>query len=251
MAPVEEAANEADSAARAAEEKRKRGLRKAKRLAFFGVPLLRLLRATWRMRYCFLHRDFEARAADGAIYAVYHGQLLPAVGTQGHLEIGILSSRHRDAEIILQVAQRFGFKGFRGSTTRGGSKALLEMLRESKERPLAVTPDGPRGPYGSVKEGVIQLAKGSGRSILPVAIAASRAWRMGSWDRFMIPKPFARLVLVVGRPMQVPEDTPKDSYAGFAKRLALRLRATNRYAELVVAKKGGETYASAKASFSG
>jgi lysophospholipid acyltransferase (LPLAT)-like uncharacterized protein len=116
----------------------------------------------------------------------------------------IMVSRHPDGEYITRVAARFGIHTVRGSARRGGPWAFLGMVRAARRGyHLAITPDGPLGPREEVKPGVIDLARHAGTPIVPTAFGASRGKIVASWDRFLIPYPFARAVFVYGEPVAV------------------------------------------------
>ncbi len=116
-------------------------------------------------------------------------------------------SRSRDGQIIADVLALFGVQSARGSSSRGGSAAMRELLREARDgKGIVFTPDGPRGPAGVVKEGVIFAAQASRLPIMPLAFAASRDWTLRSWDRMIVPRPFSKGVFVYGEPMLVPRD---------------------------------------------
>ena len=107
-----------------------------------------------------------------------------------------------------RIMNRFGIDGARGSSSRGGSDALRELLRELERpqaRDIGITPDGPRGPRGKVQDGVLALAAGSGRAVYPVTTRYSRFWELPSWDRFQIPKPGALCRVVVGPAVAPPK----------------------------------------------
>ena len=111
----------------------------------------------------------------------------------------LMISRSKDGDIIARVAEKSGWHAVRGSSSRGGSSALKEMIERLKRSRLAGhIVDGPRGPAGIVKAGAISLARSTGAVIVPVFTSADRAWHFNSWDRFMIPKPFARVTLHFG-----------------------------------------------------
>ena len=108
-------------------------------------------------------------------------------------------SKSVDGEIIAGVASRTGWDPVRGSSSRGGRDALAAMIEKLKERKIAAhIVDGPRGPMGKIKPGVIRLAQESGAVIVPFYTSADRAWYFNSWDRFMIPKPFSRVSIRFG-----------------------------------------------------
>ncbi len=170
-----------------------------------GPVLLRVLYSTWRVREI-NGGGWRALRAGGRpfIFALWHGQLLPLVVQHRSQGIRILISEHRDGELIAQIAGRLGLASIRGSTTRGGARALLAMcdaLLSGSE--VAVTPDGPRGPARSFASGTIVAAHRAGAPIVAIGVSASRAWHLSSWDAFMIPKPFARVTVAYSDPMYV------------------------------------------------
>ena len=109
--------------------------------------------------------------------------------------------------------------GPRGSTTRGGARAFLELVQNHAAVPWSITPDGPRGPRGHVHEGAIMLAAQSGRPIVAGGFAVSRGKRFDSWDRFVVPAPFARVVCHMSEPLEIPAELTRESRAEFARRL--------------------------------
>src|SRR5690606_30006805 len=124
----------------------------------------------------------------------WHGHLLVFAFRQRGAGLATLISQSKDGEYIARVVQRWGFTVLRGSSSRGGSGALRSMVRVLRDgQSLAVTPDGPRGPRRRLKPGSLLAARMSGVPILPTAAAATRAWWLGGWDRFLVPKPLARV----------------------------------------------------------
>ncbi len=146
------------------------------------------------------------RQGKHAIYAFWHAHmLLPAyVGRQRNVKV--LISQHRDGEYIAQIVQKLGYSVARGSTTRGGAKALLKMIKKIKEESisLAITPDGPKGPRFIVQSGAILLGQKTQYPIIPVMIYLAKYWELPSWDRFCIPKPFSKARIFYGDPIMVP-----------------------------------------------
>jgi len=165
--------------------------------------LIWILRKTMRVTYegSDIMPSFTARD-ESFIGVFWHGRMLMLPLIYPGKRIHILISDHRDGEIIASVMRRFGFGLVRGSSSKGGLAALKEMitlLREGSD--LGITPDGPKGPAEVVKGGVAQIARLSGKAVIPIAFASSRRVRFTSWDRFYLPLPFARLVFVVGEPL--------------------------------------------------
>jgi lysophospholipid acyltransferase (LPLAT)-like uncharacterized protein len=144
------------------------------------------------------------------MHVLWHGQQLPLLWTHRRRGIAVIISEHRDGELIARVAHSIGFRTVRGSTTRGGARALLRGCRELEEgHDLAVTVDGPRGPAGTVAPGCLVISQRTGAPMVPTAASAARAWRLNSWDRFMIPKPFARVTVTYGAPMRIEAGSPR------------------------------------------
>ena len=165
-----------------------------------GSLLVRALAATWRMRVIGdegLRAEREAGRA--IIITLWHGQMLPLLYQHRGEGVAILISEHRDGEIIARIAASLGHRTVRGSTTRGAGRALLSMVRQVEAgQDIAVTPDGPRGPAKSFAPGALIVAQRTGAAIIPATVVARSAWRLKSWDSFMIPRPFTRIVISYG-----------------------------------------------------
>jgi lysophospholipid acyltransferase (LPLAT)-like uncharacterized protein len=162
------------------------------------------------------------------VYVLWHEALLAAFLFRrypGH----VLISQHADGELIAQACERLGVAVIRGSSRKGGARALLQMCRLSDQSHIVITPDGPRGPRRRMPEGVIQLAGLVGLPILPVGIGFQSAWRANSWDRFAVPRPFSTIHFHAGAPIVVPQqldDQVIESYRQEAE--AALLAATDR-----------------------
>jgi lysophospholipid acyltransferase (LPLAT)-like uncharacterized protein len=176
-----------------------------------GGLVVRLLARTWRVRLDGGEHLRAARAdARGKMYLLWHGQMLPLLWYHRHQGVAIVISEHRDGELIARVAESFGFRTIRGSTSRGGERALLAMVRElERGGEVAVTPDGPRGPAGSFAPGALVAAQRAGALVVALGARADRAWRLRSWDRFLVPKPFARVTIAYGAPTELAADTAR------------------------------------------
>ncbi len=207
--------------------------RKAALLAWLGAGFIRLLRATVRLSH---HGDAELRRMEQAgerfIIAFWHRHLLLMPYSYRGGKISVLISQHKDGELIARTMGHFGIDSSRGSSTRGGAAGFRDLLRRVRQGyDLGITPDGPRGPASVVKPGAIQLAALSALPLVPVALGASRAKRLESWDRFVIPLPFARVALVYGEPYRVPRDAEVETAA---RELERRLMAAEEEAEKLV-----------------
>lgn len=162
-----------------------------------GPVLFRMLAFTWRVKILNQELLSQHHAEDQApVLAFWHQQIPAAIGSHRGYPVRVMISRNRDGQMIADLAERLGYKTIRGSSSRGALQALREMLKAAKgTEALGFTPDGPRGPLHSVAPGVVFVAAVSGRALMTVGFAASRAWRAKSWDRMVIPKPFARIVI--------------------------------------------------------
>lgn len=166
--------------------------------------LIRLLVITMRLEYVGddLAREYW-RDRRHLIFVFWHDQLFLMVKSYRGPGARILISSSKDGELIARTMARFGLGAVRGSSHRGGRAAFRELL-ELTEQPfdIGITPDGPKGPRHQVKEGAAQLARLSGRAVMPIAFACSRGTRFSSWDRFLLPHPFSRGVFSYGPPLQ-------------------------------------------------
>jgi lysophospholipid acyltransferase (LPLAT)-like uncharacterized protein len=181
----------------------------------FGTAVLRALATTWRYR---LTNDDAYRGVRANrqpfIFAFWHGQMLPLLWCHRREGVAVVISSHRDGEIIARIAERLGFRTIRGSSSRGAARALLGIVRELEAgSEVAVTPDGPRGPARKFAGGALVAAQRVGVPIVGVGVSASRAWRLKSWDRFMIPKPFSRVNVVYTAPTLVTAATTREAEA--------------------------------------
>ena len=114
--------------------------------------------------------------------------------------------QHRDADILARVAYHMGFDCVRGSTYRGGARAIWAMFERSRQQHLTITPDGPRGPRRQFAQGPVYLASRLQLPLVVMGLGYDRPWRVKSWDRFAVPKPFSRARAVVGPPIHLPAD---------------------------------------------
>lgn len=125
----------------------------------------------------------------------------------------IMISKSQDGEIIARIAENQGWHAVRGSSSRDGGRALKEMIERLRQLRLAAhIVDGPKGPSGIIKAGVISLARATEAVVVPFYTAADRAWYFQSWDRFMLPKPFARVTIRFGQMMNFPVNDDKQTF---------------------------------------
>jgi len=168
------------------------------------------LGSTWRYDVEGWHHVEPLRQAGRPVVAVvWHGRLLPVAFRHRREGVGVLVSRHRDGGYLAGVAARWGYSVVRGSTRRGGAAGLRGIVRLLEEgHDIAVTPDGPQGPAERVQAGAVVAAQRVCAPIIPIAAAADRGWWVESWDRFLVPKPFARVRLAYGAPIAVGPGEP-------------------------------------------
>jgi lysophospholipid acyltransferase (LPLAT)-like uncharacterized protein len=195
-------------------------------IARLGYPLINALGHTLRWRVDGLHH-YDAIVASGRqpVMAFWHGRILPATYYFRRRGIVVITSENFDGEWIARIIERFGYGTARGSTTRGGRKALLQLVRDmAAGKPAGFTVDGPRGPARVAQPGAVWLAKATGNPVLPFHLEASAHWSARSWDRTQIPKPFSTVALVVGEPMYVAPDAPEAQLESARLELERRLK---------------------------
>lgn len=203
--------------------------------AAVGAGYLRLIRATMRLR-----RDGAATALpdDGGpvIYAFWHEQLAMMPWVQFRPPTVVPISRSKDGEITARLFAHLGVEPVRGSSTRGGMIAARGMIAAARHgRDLGITPDGPRGPAREVQPGASWIARATGRPLLPVAFSCSRSRRLGSWDRMLLPLPFARGLFVYGEHLWVARESDPDDLEAADRELATRLaEVTDRAASMLL-----------------
>jgi lysophospholipid acyltransferase (LPLAT)-like uncharacterized protein len=179
---------------------------KAAVIAGAAYPLIVLLGRTFRWRVDGLeHLDTVAASGRQPILAFWHGRILPATVYFRDRGIVVITSENFDGEWIARIIERFGYGTARGSTSRGARRALLHLRRDlAAGRAVGFTLDGPRGPARHVQPGAVWLAGATGQPLVPFHLEAAPSWTLSSWDAGQIPKPFARVALVVGAPLEVP-----------------------------------------------
>lgn len=176
-----------------------------------ATALLRAIGSTWRIEVVGDDAVARMRAARmPAVFALWHGQLLPLTWHYRNLGVIMLVSEHRDGEIIGRVAKSLGYGLIRGSSTRGGERAILEAVSALRAgHLLAITIDGPRGPARKSAAGPLVAAHRSGAALVPAVVWASAAWKLPSWDSLLIPKPFAKVRIGYGEPIYLRDQSAR------------------------------------------
>lgn len=176
---------------------------KALIISSLATLLLKCLAMTYRFQVRNVE-TFKRLAEDGLLCPLWHNRLIGVCVAplfRPYNTVGVISF-HKDGEILVRVQKHFGHRSIRGSSTRGGHEALLEMENTLRQGSLiAITPDGPKGPRYQAKPGAAILIEKTGRPALPLITVASRRWKFNSWDGFELPHPFAEVTLIFGNPV--------------------------------------------------
>jgi lysophospholipid acyltransferase (LPLAT)-like uncharacterized protein len=192
--------------------------------SYVGSLVVRFLRITWRIEVRHPENLEKARAlSKQAVVSFPHGRLIPIAHELGAWGITVLASEHQDGDIMGRLAAWLGWRQVKGSSTRRGAAGFRELaavLRSGRDAGLTV--DGPRGPRGRVQQGATELSRMTGAVVMPVTSASRPRWIFSSWDRFQIPKMFARVIISYGEPFVVPGDADREA----RERARLRLERT-------------------------
>lgn len=192
-------------------------------IAMLGWPVVEALAGTYTYDVSGgEHLAVFNAGAPAPILALWHGRVLAAVPVFRDRGVVVITSENFDGEWISGIIRRFGYGTARGSSSRGGARALVQLRRElAGGHPVAFTIDGPRGPARVAQPGAVWLAGATGHPILPFHVEADRAWTVRSWDRHQVPKPGATVRVALGEPLYV---TGTDEATLEAARLALEQR---------------------------
>jgi lysophospholipid acyltransferase (LPLAT)-like uncharacterized protein len=204
-------------------------------IALGASPVIAALCRTYRWKIVGAeHYDAVTKSGRQPILALWHGRVLPGLHYFRNRGVVVITSQNFDGEWIARILHKFGFGTARGSTSRGGSRALVQLRRAlAAGRPAAFTVDGPRGPARVPQRGVAFLSGATGHPILPYHVEADRSWTLGSWDRAQIPKPFSTVALVIGRPISV-DGTDDAAIEGALGKLSAALNDLEAHARQVV-----------------
>ena len=177
-----------------------------------GAGLIRAWGGTWRVQIHDDHfREDACRYAPFHVYVCWHSRMLALSYSFREEAFQLLASEHRDGEMMGQLLRRLGYGHVRGSSTRGGARAIREMVAGLRTGyHLGITLDGPVGPRHVFKRGPIEIAKLSGAPVIPVTAATRSPWVLSSWDAFQIPRPFATVNVRFGSPIVVPPDADEE-----------------------------------------
>ena len=206
--------------------------RLARWLIAFGVCLLRVWERTLRYEIDDRANLLGKPVTENYIGALWHNRLLifPLVLQRffPNRAGAALISASRDGDLLTDAIHRFGYDVIRGSSSRMGASAILQLTEMlASGRDVVITPDGPRGPAYELGPGIVFLAQKSGASVLPMNLEYSGCWRLGSWDRFIIPQPFSKVRVVISQPLRVKSTTTPEEFE------AERVRVQNAMMSLV------------------
>jgi lysophospholipid acyltransferase (LPLAT)-like uncharacterized protein len=192
-------------------------------VGWVAPPLARIVAASWRFEYVNREAwDGLVAAGNGFACMLWHETLLPLLWHHRKARAVIVVSQARDGQYLSDFAESIGYRLVRGSSSRGAVGALIAASRELERGAIvALTPDGPRGPRREMKSGVLAAAQRAGVPVLPVYAEAKSAWRLHSWDRFCVPKPFARVRVAYGAPFRVAPGAEQLAAAVSQARLAM------------------------------
>ena len=195
-------------------------------IAAVGYPLINALGHTLRWRVEGAER-YDAVIASGRqpIMAFWHGRILSGTLYFQRRGIVVITSENFDGEWIARIIEKFGFGTARGSSSRRGLRAMLQLVRDMEQgKPAAFTVDGPRGPARVAQPGAVWLARATGNPVLPFHTEASSKWTAKSWDRTQIPKPFSTVAVAIGEPLDVSSDANDARLETTRRELEERLR---------------------------
>lgn len=204
-----------------------RGTRTSLILGYFAGGMMKLWSLTLRHDVNGQPGIVQPKIAPApVIFALWHNRIftMPPIwqrtGGKGRSTV-VLTSASKDGTTLATAMKTFGLGAIRGSSSRRAISALIGMKKALREgQDVCVTPDGPRGPRYEVQPGVIKIAQATGTDIIPIHIRYSSAWRLKSWDRFVLPKPFSRVSVIFDTPRRIPKDATLEEFE--AHRISLR-----------------------------
>ncbi len=164
---------------------------------YLGAMLVKLMGMFWR--YEIINKNHN----DRVLYLFWHRNILPLLYLRRGEGVGVMISSSKDGDYVAEPAKVLGFRPIRGSITRGGAKAAREMIKFARENSICIVPDGPKGPACKIKNGAGIVALLSGLPIIPAVVHIDREWVFNSWDRFRLPKPFAKIYVEYGKEYKI------------------------------------------------
>jgi len=207
-----------------------------------GSTLIRLIGATLRVSVSREERA-PAREARPLIASSWHSCIIPSTYICRHLGIRVMSSNSYDGEYMGRIAIKFGFVPVKGSSSRNAVRALLGLRRALQQGwTVSFTLDGPRGPRYKVKPGPVALGRATGAPLAMFHIAVDKAWVLNTWDRLVIPKPFSRAMMRIGKSIAIPPDASDEDLERYQADLQKSLDRVVQFAEANVSKAGSTEF---------
>jgi lysophospholipid acyltransferase (LPLAT)-like uncharacterized protein len=199
---------------------------------YFGLVVIKIISGTYKIRV--MNPDIEKnilKRGQVPIYASWHQRFFPGiVFFATRKPISIMISQSRDGELISKIVNVLGWHPVRGSSSKGGGQALRDIKKLVRRGyKIAHIVDGPRGPLGVVKPGLLVIAQASGMPIVPTITSAEKKWVFNSWDRFMVPKPFTRVMIRFSDEIHIPRKLQQDDFE--EKRLSIEETLKKMYVE--------------------
>jgi len=199
---------------------------------YIGLAFIKTISSTYKKKIVRPEIELNIlKRGHVPIYASWHQRFFPGITFfETRRPISIMISQSRDGELVAKIAHLLGYHAIRGSSSRGGRKALYEICEMARQGyKIGHIVDGPRGPFGIVKPGLVKIAQYSEMPILPIIISSEKKWVFNSWDRFMIPKPFSRIIIRFGDEIYVPKNLKSSDFE--EKRLSIERTLKELYAE--------------------
>lgn len=196
-------------------------------LPWVGLVLVKILSSTYRIHIMNPQHETHTLERDGSlIYASWHQRFFPGITFFAKRKpITILISKSRDGEFIARIVNILGWRAVRGSSSHEGDVALKELKILTRHGyKIGHIVDGPKGPFGVIKPGLIRIAQVSGMAIVPTITSSKHHWTFKSWDRFMVPKPFSSVIIRFGEPISIPPDLDKNAFEEHRLFVEQRLR---------------------------
>jgi lysophospholipid acyltransferase (LPLAT)-like uncharacterized protein len=178
------------------------------------------------------HDEAIRSSGGGAVYVTWHQRMFYFFYFGGSHHVTTMVSRSRDGEYVARLASWLGFRTVRGSSSRGGATAVRELVRRIREGELGgMLADGPQGPPRVAKTGTVMIARDAKVPIIPVLWGADRCWTFNSWDRYLLPKPFAKIILLAAEPLWIPENAKGEELDPYRRLLEERMNEATRWCD--------------------
>ena len=207
-------------------------------VSLFAVSILKLIYSTCRIQMIEAvpgtspYKGYCSEGPERFLYCIWHDILLMAIFCGRPVHMAGLVSRHQDGSYLADVMKMVGLTPIRGSSARGGSQAARQCLEAAEQYHVSITPDGPRGPRHEMKEGIVFLASQSGRRVVPISARCNRYWRIqGRWTDMLIPKPFTKIEIHAGAPIEIASGLSRDEIRQETQRVQAAMDALENYVE--------------------